>query len=211
MVQRNAVNLLHVWLLLWLLPGNLGLAQNSDSRPVSVPSEVVEAPAVSIPDVVMTNEHGQRVRLLSDVIGDRVVVINTVFTTCTTICLPMGANFGKLEKLLGNNAGRDVILISISIDAANDTPERLRAWAEQFGEGPGWTLLTGDKRDVDTALKAMGVYTPDKLQHTSTILIGRAKNGEWVRTNGLAKASALAEIVKTLLTKGTRPAGTSSR
>lgn len=186
-----------VWLALSLFLGQLGVVARSDAQAVSPKNEKVETVSLSIPDVVLVNDHGDRVRLL-DILRHRVVVINTVFTTCTTICLPMGANFGKLEKLLGSRAGSEVMLVSISVDPVNDTPERLHAWGQKFGAGSGWTLLTGEKREVDTALKAIGAFAADKVQHSSTILIGRADSGEWIRTNGLAKAALLAEIVNNM-------------
>lgn len=189
-----------------LLLASMAIAQKRTTLPALGHGDFVEVTSPpTIPDVVLINQRGERVHFSSEVLGHRIAVINVVFTTCTTICLPMGANFGKLEKLLGSRAGRDVILVSISIDPVNDTPERLRAWAGRFNQGPGWTLLTGDKREIDTVLKAIGEFSGDKVQHTSTILIGRADSGQWVRTNGLTKASRLAEIVDSFVAAPARP------
>jgi protein SCO1/2 len=152
------------------------------------------APApLAVPDQVLVNERGERVRLVSDVLKDRVVVINFIFTTCGTICPPLGANFGRLRKLLGERAGREVELVSISVDPETDTPERLRAWASAFGQGqgPGWTLLTGARRDVGTVLAALGFGVADKRSHTPLVLIGSAASGAWTRANGLAPPATL--------------------
>src|ERR1035438_4950009 len=81
-----------------------------------------------VPDCVLLNQNGERVRFYSDLVRGKVVVINSIFTTCTTICLPMGANFARLQALLGDHMGREVNLISISVDTLTDTPELLRAW-----------------------------------------------------------------------------------
>jgi protein SCO1/2 len=205
------MNIVKAVLLAGLLPACVAMAQKSGTLPAPVRGDFVELTSPpEIPDVLLTNQRGEAVHFSSDVLRHRIAVINVVFTTCTTICLPMGANFGKLEKLLGNRAGRDVILVSISIDPVNDTPERLRAWGEKFNEGPGWTLLTGEKREIDTVLKSIGAFSGDKVQHTSTILIGSADTGQWLRTNGLTKASRLAEIVNNL-TAGPAPPATVKR
>lgn len=132
---------------------------------------------------------------VTDLAKDHLIAVSFIFTTCTTICPPIGANFAKLERLLGERAGRDVILISISVDPVTDTPERLSAWAEKFGAGPGWTLLTGAKRDIDTLRKSMGAFNADKLLHTDTVLIGRASTGQWTRANALSRAEQLLKIL----------------
>jgi protein SCO1/2 len=147
---------------------------------------------LTIPDELLTDEGGRRVHLLSDVIADRVVAINFIFTTCGTICPPLGANFGKLRHLLGGRAGSQVELISVTVDPETDTPARLKTWAAAFGqgEGPGWTLLTGDRRSIATVLAALGAGSPDKQSHTPLVLIGSRARG-WTRAYGLSRPAVL--------------------
>jgi protein SCO1/2 len=151
---------------------------------VSLQAETV---SLAVPDVVLRDQDGQRVRV-AELIRDRIVVMNFVFTSCTTICSPMGANFGALQS----HVGRDVRLISVSIDPGTDTPARLKRWSAQFHAGPSWTLLTGDAADVETLLKAMGVYSANRFSHAPILLVGDG-TGRWVRANGLV---APAEVVK---------------
>lgn len=117
--------------------------------------------------------------------------MNFIFTTCKTVCLPMGANFGRLAKLLDRQGDKDVALISLTVDALTDTPERLNAWEAQFGASDRWTLLTGTKTDVDRALKSLGAFTADKQQHPSTLLIGQADSRRWERLSALASPDTL--------------------
>ncbi|MCI0417861.1 MAG: SCO family protein [Acidobacteria bacterium] len=114
-----------------------------DTSPAKDTAEKVFFSKSSIPDVVLLNQRGEQVRFYSDLVKNKVVAINFIFTTCTTICPPMGVHFSKLQKLMGKRAGRDFHLISISVDPVTDTPQRLKAWGEKFDAGPGWTLLTG--------------------------------------------------------------------
>jgi protein SCO1 len=123
------------------------------------------------------------------------VAINFVFTNCTTICPPMGANFAKLQKLLGDRAGKDVHLISVSVDPVTDTPERLKAWAAKFGAGPGWTLVTGDRAEITRLLKALGTYTPDINDHSPLVLLGNEARHQWTRAYGLAPPAQIAELL----------------
>jgi protein SCO1 len=158
----------------------------------------LEAQAVNgldIPDVSVVDQDGKPVRFYSDLVKGKVVAVNFVFTTCTTICPPMGANFAKLQKLLGERAGEDVHLISVSVDPTTDTPERLKAWGQKFGAGPGWTLVTGNRDEVVRLLKALGVYTPDINDHSPLVLVGNDAKGQWTRAYGLAAPAKVAELI----------------
>ncbi|HKI06286.1 MAG TPA: SCO family protein [Thermoanaerobaculia bacterium] len=150
---------------------------------------------LDIPDVPVLDQDGKAVRFYTDLVKDRVVAVNFVFTTCTTICPPMGANFAKLQKLLGDRAGRDVHLISVSVDPTTDTPERMKAWAQKFGAGPGWTLVTGDRAEITRLLKSLGVYTASISDHTPLVLLGNDGRHQWTRAYGLAPPATLAELI----------------
>ncbi len=156
----------------------------------------LEAPA--LPDVPLLDQDGNRVWFYSDLVAGKVVVINFVFTTCTTICPPMGAIFARLQQELPAEAAEEVRLISVSIDPRVDSPERLASWSRKFGRRPGWTLLTGDKQDVDRVLKALEVFTPDKADHAPLVLVGDDRTGNWRRAYGLAPASTLEQLVADL-------------
>jgi protein SCO1/2 len=151
------------------------------------------AAAPSIPDVELTDQDGKPVHVYSDLIRGKRVAMNFVFTTCTTICPPMGANFEQLQKALGDRA--DVRLISVSVDPQTDTPQRLKAWGAKFHAGPGWTLLTGPKEDVEHLLKALGVFTPDRADHSPLVLLGDDRAGRWTRAYGLASPAKILEVL----------------
>jgi len=151
-----------------------------------------------IPDITVLNEEGEEVSFYSDLVQGRTVVINGIFTTCTTICPPMGANYAKLQKLL-KGLDADVQLISISLDPATDTPQRLKAWAAKFGAQPGWTLVTGQKTGIDELLKSLQLFSADKREHAPLILIGNDARGVWTRTYGLAPAAKMTEVIRDVL------------
>ena len=108
-------------------------------------AEVVALGNMQVPDVVLIDQDGNDVRFYSDLIAGKMVAINFVFTTCTTICPPMGANFAALQRQLGELTGTEVHLISVSVDPVVDTPPRLKAWRDRFNPAPGWTMVTGPK------------------------------------------------------------------
>ena len=146
--------------------------------------------AMTIPDVSVVDQNGKSHHFYADLVKDRVVALNFVFTSCTTICPVMGATFAQVQKLLGPRD--DVTLISVTIDPRNDTPARLKAWGQKVGAKPGWTLVTGDPTDIDALLKAMGVFTPDKNDHGPIIVVGDDRTATWQRINGFATPAAIA-------------------
>ncbi len=147
----------------------------------------------SFPDVSLSDQNGRRVRFYNDVIKDKVVVINFVYTTCTAICPSQGRLFSRLQKQLGVRAGRDVHLVSITTDPLNDTPARLKAWGGNFHAEKGWTLLTGEQAEMNKLLAALKGDISGPGMHTPVLLIYNDTDGTWARTSGLA---SLEEIIK---------------
>jgi len=155
-----------------------------------------------IPDTQVLDQNGRRLNFYTDLVKGKTVVINFVFTTCTNICPSLTATFRGLQQDLGERAGRDVQLISISVDPTTDVPERLKAYADRFKAGPGWTFVTGSKSEIDGLLKALGALAAVKTDHTPMVLIGNDSAGYWTRTYGLAPRSAL---LKTINEAAARP------
>ncbi len=149
-----------------------------------------------IPDINVTDQDGHVRHFYSDLVKGKVVAINFVYTTCTTICPPLGATFGKLQSSLGEHFGRDIFLISVSVDPATDTPERLRSWAAQFSGKPAWTLVTGDKLELNRLLKALGADTASPESHSPMVLVINEKAGLWKRVYGLGSTAALARSIE---------------
>jgi cytochrome oxidase Cu insertion factor (SCO1/SenC/PrrC family) len=161
-----------------------------------VVSHDVGGTKMNIPDVELLEQNGRKIHFYSDLVKGQTVVINFIFTTCTTICPPLGATFARVQKELGDKAGRDVRFISISVDPATDTPERLNAWGAKFKAGDGWTFVTGNKPQVDELLRALGASSARREDHSPTILIGNDAHANWTRTYGLAKTSQLVQIIE---------------
>ena len=155
-------------------------------------AEKVSPRAMSIPDVELLDQDGRKVHFYTDLVKGKTVAINFIFTTCTTICPPMGATFARVQKDVTN---RDVQFISISVDPVTDTPERLKAWREKFKAGPAWTLVTGDKQKIDELLEALAASTVRREDHSPTTIIGNDALGQWTRAFGLAKPSQLVQII----------------
>ncbi|NVJ24457.1 SCO family protein [Myxococcus sp. AM011] len=159
-----------------------------------VPSPASPALRIQVPDVLLVDQHGKQVRLGSDLVRGQTVVINFIFTRCKTICSPMTATLARVSKELGPDS--PVRFISITLDVANDTPERLARFAEPFAPGPRWSFLTGEPARVKEALVALGGYAPDKEAHRPLVLVGNATADMWLRVDGLGSASSILEAIR---------------
>ncbi len=162
-----------------------------------VPADLVSAQVSSlrIPDTAVYDQNGKRLSFYTDLIKGKTVAINFIFTTCTTICPPLTAMFRKLQQDLGERIGLEVRLISVSVDPANDTPERLHDFAAKFKAGPGWTFVTGNKAEIDALLQALGAAVGDKNDHTPMILVGNDVTGYWTRAYGLTPPATLVKVI----------------
>jgi protein SCO1 len=153
--------------------------------------------AQTIPDAELIDQDGKTVHLYRDLVKGRVAALSFIFTTCTTICPLIGADLGRLQTELGQSLGDDIALISVSVDPATDTPQRMKAWGAQFGAGPGWSLLTGEKETIDQLLRIVGLYTPDIQSHSPFLLLVNDRTGDWRRVNALeTPPPKIAEILR---------------
>lgn len=137
----------------------------------------------------------------TDLIGDKVVAINFVFTSCSTICTPMTGVFSQLRNRLGPLYGKEVSLLSITLDAATDTPERLRTFAEPFKRDAHWTFVTGKKEVVEPLLQSLGGAVKVREQHPAMTLLVDGRSGEYVRLFGLKTPDELAQATRELLAR----------
>jgi len=156
-------------------------------------------------DVELTNQDGKKVRFYSDVLKGKTVVVNAFFTTCTSVCPPMNRNMEKIQEALGDRVGRDVFLVSITVDPENDTPARIKEYAKKFHAGAGWTFLTGKKENLDWALYKLGQYVEKKDDHTTVFIIGNEPTGLWKKAFGMANVAELVQVVESVVNdKGTK-------
>lgn len=133
------------------------------------------------PNVTVTGHDGKKYRFYDDLILDKIVVVNFIYTRCGDICPLATARMAELYRRLGARMGKDIFIYSISIDPEHDTPERLAAYAEAFGAGPGWLFLTGASGDIAVIRHKLGERSRVLGQHRSEPMLGNDRTGEWTR------------------------------
>lgn len=144
--------------------------------------------AYTMPDVKVVGMDGAETSLLAELSTDKPVMVNFIFTTCTTICPVMTGVLSQVQKELGPEAA-NVRMISFSIDPEYDTPERLREYAERFKAGPQWRFFTGDPQEIIAVQRAFENYRGNKMNHPPVTLLRRAEGEPWVRLDGIASAA----------------------
>ena len=148
-----------------------------------------------VPEASVVDQDGRSVRFHRDLVGDKTVVVNFIFTSCTMLCPTQAATMSEVQRTLGKRVGRDVALISISIDPATDVPQRLKAFAKKFDAGPGWHFVTGKKPQIDALLVALGAGVANPAEHSGTVLVIR-EGASWQRLEGLASAAQIVQAVE---------------
>jgi protein SCO1/2 len=165
---------------------------------INKPAEPAKTTEVDLLDKVLVDQNGDEMKFVSDVIGDRIVVMDFVYTSCTTVCPVISAVFGQVQDKLGEQLGDEVVLVSVSVDPVRDTPQRLKAYAAKHKAKPGWIWLTGGKRTMDEVLDGLGAYTPNFENHPAMVLVGDGRTGEWSRFFGFPSPDRLVDQVNAL-------------
>lgn len=135
--------------------------------------------AAYLPNVPLITQDGQQVRFYEDLIKDKRVMINFIYTRCQDACPLATAKLAQVQRRLGDRVGRDLFIYSITLDPEHDTPELLKAYAQRFRAGPGWLFLTGTREDIDAVRFKLG-QRRKKEQHTNIVLLGN--KGTWMKS-----------------------------
>ena len=152
--------------------------------------------AVEAPKVTLIDQDGVRVDFRDLLLSDKPVFVDFIYATCTTICPVLSAGYTSIQRKLGDDLDR-VVLVSITIDPENDGPEELTAYLERYRAKPGWEFLTGTRADIDAVMRAFDAFIPDKMSHRPLIFIRTPSDGTWVRLYGFAgSADLMAELAR---------------
>lgn len=150
-------------------------------------------------DTLLMDQNGRQVRFYTDLLQGKVVIINSFFATCQGSCLPLNRNLEKVQQALGDRLGKDVYILSISVDPTVDTPPKLKEYAKKLNARAGWYFLTGEKQNVDLVLKKLGQFVEDKQDHLNIFIIGNVRTGLWKKAFGLAPSDQLVAVVESVL------------
>lgn len=163
------------------------------------------------PNLPLVTQEGETLHFYDDLIKDKIVAINFIFTSCENSCPAETARLREIQKLLGDRMGNDVFFYSISIDPAHDTPEVLKAYAEKFQVGPGWLFLTGEEADITVLRKKLGLFIEeiqdDPTDHNLSLIVGNEATGRWMKRSPFDNPQVLASLIGNWLRDGKTRSG----
>ncbi len=149
------------------------------------------------PNVELTTHDGETVRFFDDLIEDKVVLVNFIYTECVDVCPMETAQLVQVQRILGDRLGKDVFFYSISIDPEQDTPEVLDEYRDRFRAD--WTFLTGDEEDITLLRRKLGLYVEEiqdgSNNHNVNMIIGNQATGRWMKRSPFENPYVLADQI----------------
>jgi len=150
-------------------------------------------------DLEVIDQNGKRLRFYSDVLKDRVLLINFIFTSCMDACPLMTQRLIQTRELLVDAVKDDIWFVSISIDPERDTPEAMKAFAEKQGaDETRWMWLTGTKQNLEFIVKRLGQYTDEIEAHSTLMLAANTRTRHWTRVMPMVPPAGIAEQMRAL-------------
>jgi protein SCO1 len=153
------------------------------------------------PDVAVQDQDGKPLKFYTDLVRGRTVFINFIFTGCSTVCPPQTAILRDVRRRLNTAIEtKNVLLISVSVDPLNDSPQQLTRFAKKFeltpGLANGWVFVTGTSRDMTRLLAAFGTNVADPNEHSSLAWLGNDAKKRWTRTSALNSGAEIAQLLR---------------
>jgi protein SCO1 len=155
----------------------------------------------SFPNLPLITHHGRHVRFYDDLLKDKIVVINMMYAVCDGICPVITANLVKAQQLLKAGGAHDIFFYSITLKPEEDTPEKLRAYADMHGVRGNWQFLTGAPADIERLRHTLGYadlnpkVDKDTTRHSGIVRYGNEPLSQWGACQGSATPSWIAEEI----------------
>lgn len=148
----------------------------------------------------LINQDGETVRFFDDVLKDKVVIINFIFTNCEGACPLMTHKLTMVRDRLEGQIGNPVQFVSLSLDPARDTPAALREFAKlHHADHEGWVFLTGNPEHLDNIIKRLGQFSENVEEHSTMMLAGNVNSAHWIKIMPQEQAPQIAAKIRLLL------------
>ena len=147
------------------------------------------------PNFTLTDHNGKKVKFFDDLLKDKIVAINFIYTTCPDSCPLETAQLVKVQNIMKDRIGKDVFIYSITIDPDVDTPEKLKEYRQKFGAK--WDFFTGDEQEIITIRRKLGLYIEEieegSNNHNVSMIVGNQTTGRWMKRSPFENPYVLAD------------------
>jgi len=180
--------------------GSVALAQSAvGNGPLSLAQEEARARDY-FTNLELVNQDGETVRFFDDVLKDKVVVINFVFTNCEGACPLITQKLTIVRDMMEGQIGNPIHFVSLSLDPERDTPAALKKFAQaQHADHDGWVFLTGKPENLEQIIRKLGQYTPDLESHTTMMLAGNVRVAHWMKIPPQDQPPVIAQKLRILV------------
>jgi len=153
------------------------------------------------PNPVLITHEGKALKFYDDMVKNKLVVINMMYTQCDGRCPTTIMNMKEVHKALGGRVGQDIFMYSITLQPEFDTQSVLKNYAMEHGIEPGWQFLTGKRADIEAIRYKLGFYDldpmvdADRSQHTGMVRIGNDAYQRWFMAAAAGDAESIVQVI----------------
>jgi protein SCO1/2 len=191
----------------------LAAAAATDPQPAT-PAAPQDAPPMTdeaiareyFSDLPLLTHDGREVRFFSDLLQDHVVLISSFYTHCKGVSPRQNQVLLRLQEMLGESLGREVFILSITVDPERDTVETLKEYVKEIDPHPGWIFLTGKSENIDWVNHRLGQYLEDLEDHKGIYLAGNVGTTLWMKVPAHGQPIDLYRAIQRLLEDQGEPA-----
>lgn len=196
---------------------NVVIVKKSGQAPPPPSSSLFHMPKAgeSVPDFVLTDQNGRRLRLSS--FRGHFLFVTFIYTRCpfANYCPLVSHDFAEIYAATNKqpDLASKVRLLSVSFDPEHDTPTALRAYAASFDGVTGtarpfsrWDFASTPKNELPKIAHFFGLYLSDtngQIVHSlsTTLISPQGKVVAWYHGSDWQPADLVAEATKAIATE----------
>jgi protein SCO1 len=157
--------------------------------------------AAYFPNTMVHTHDGKKLRFYDDVVRGKIVIFNMMYSVCTGICPGNTANLRLVQQALGSRLGKDIFMVSMTLQPQFDTPAALQDYVKRYDIQPGWMFITGQPIEMDVIRRKLGFFNDDPkidsdlANHTGMVRVGNERLDRWFMMPALSRPQQMARAI----------------
>jgi protein SCO1 len=153
------------------------------------------------PNTTVQTHDGKKLRFYDDVVQGKIVIFNMMYAVCTGICPGNTANLRRVQQALGSRLGKDIFMVSMTLQPQFDTPQALQDYVKRYDIQPGWMFITGQPNEMDVIRRKLGFFNDDPkidgdlANHTGMVRVGNERLDRWFMMPALSRPQQMARAI----------------
>jgi protein SCO1 len=153
------------------------------------------------PNTIVQTHDGRKLRFYDDMVQGKIVVFNMMYAICTGVCPSNTANLRQVQQALGNRLGKDIFMVSMTLQPQFDTPQALQDYVKRYDIQPGWMFITGQPNEMEVIRRKLGFFNDDPkidgdlANHTGMVRVGNERLDRWFMMPALSRPQQMARAI----------------